>query len=318
MTGSTGASTADPSAPRTPDLVLARVHLRLGALALARAELETLAGRDALDHEGLVDLAEVRWRTGDVVGGGEAAAAALQYGDQPLLALVVAAEAAMDRGRPSEARRYAQQALAVGSETVEPIFAGMPRANVWPVDPMTPPPVAPTLFDDPRGLPLASTTPAGAATASDGAPLIDGGSAATPDFDPPTIGLWDATDQGAPAPSPLPAPEEALELGRAALQDGRRHEAAVAFGLVVRLAPALAPAVVAALAHDRSAELALTRGDALRLVGRETEALRAFAEAIATGGHAPTPRLGAAPATARSGSSHDRARPGSRTGSTRT
>ena len=36
---------------RDPDLILARLHLRLGSLALARAELETLAGRDALDDD---------------------------------------------------------------------------------------------------------------------------------------------------------------------------------------------------------------------------------------------------------------------------
>ena len=47
---------ADPTT-RDADLVLAGLHLRLGALALARAELETLAGRDALDDDGLTDLA---------------------------------------------------------------------------------------------------------------------------------------------------------------------------------------------------------------------------------------------------------------------
>src|SRR6476661_3109975 len=64
---------ADGIATRHPDLVLARLHLRLGSLALARAELETLAGQDALDEDGLVDLAEARWRTGDIAGAGEAA-----------------------------------------------------------------------------------------------------------------------------------------------------------------------------------------------------------------------------------------------------
>ena len=61
---------ADGVATRDPDLILARLHLRLGSLALARAELETLAGRDALDADGLVDLAEARWRTGDIAGAG--------------------------------------------------------------------------------------------------------------------------------------------------------------------------------------------------------------------------------------------------------
>ena len=46
-----------PAGPRDPDLVLARVHLLLGSLSLARTELETLAGRGALDDEAIRDLA---------------------------------------------------------------------------------------------------------------------------------------------------------------------------------------------------------------------------------------------------------------------
>ncbi|MFN8631135.1 MAG: hypothetical protein U0838_12715 [Chloroflexota bacterium] len=42
--------------------------------ALARAELEALAGRGRLDDAALLDLAEVRWRTGDLGGAGDAAA----------------------------------------------------------------------------------------------------------------------------------------------------------------------------------------------------------------------------------------------------
>jgi len=50
----------DSRASRTVELVLAHAHLRMGALALARVELETLAGLGGLDQIGLVDLAEVR------------------------------------------------------------------------------------------------------------------------------------------------------------------------------------------------------------------------------------------------------------------
>ena len=116
-------------ATRGPDLALARLHLRLGSLALARAELETLAGRDALDQDGLVDLAEARWRTGDIAGAGEAAVAALDDEDGPLLALVVAAEAAAARGRPTEARRLADRAMEVANGSIDALFAGMPRAG---------------------------------------------------------------------------------------------------------------------------------------------------------------------------------------------
>ncbi|MBA2757423.1 MAG: hypothetical protein H0U37_08285, partial [Chloroflexi bacterium] len=87
---------------READLLLAGVHLRLGSLALARSELEALAGRDGLDEPGLVDLAEARWRSGDLEGAGEAADAAIHDGEGPLLALIVAAEAAAARGRPTE------------------------------------------------------------------------------------------------------------------------------------------------------------------------------------------------------------------------
>ncbi len=131
-------------------LLLAHLHLRLGSLALARAELETLAGRDALDDTGLVDLAEARWRTGDVAGAGEAAAVILGDGDDgPLVALVVAAEAALLRGRPSEARRYAAKAVTAAGGNVDAVFAGMPRGPVWPVDKLTLAQPAPTLFDGP-------------------------------------------------------------------------------------------------------------------------------------------------------------------------
>ena len=103
-----------PIQARAIELVLAHMHLRLASLALARVELETLAGLGGLDTHGLVDLAEVRWRTGDLVGAGEAAAAALRADDvrPDPIALVVAAEAASAVGRPSEARRLATRAIA--------------------------------------------------------------------------------------------------------------------------------------------------------------------------------------------------------------
>ncbi|MDR3544350.1 MAG: hypothetical protein P4L30_01110, partial [Candidatus Limnocylindrales bacterium] len=59
---------------------LARLHLRTGMLRLARLELEQLAGAAALDTEGILDLAEVRWRTGDLRGAAEAAGAWLDAG----------------------------------------------------------------------------------------------------------------------------------------------------------------------------------------------------------------------------------------------
>lgn len=268
-------STSPDALPRSTDLQLARLHLRLGSLALARAELETLAGRDALDDAGLVDLAEARWRTGDVAGAGEAAQAVLGEDDEgPLLALVVAAEAAMARGRPTESRRLAGRAMAIAGGTIDAVFAGMPRAQVWPSDPAAIAHVAATLFDVPAVGPTAALLDL-AAPAESVAPASELAS----------MGLWD-TDQSGIAEAALgvipelPAADAELELGRSSMAAGEFVEAAIHLGLVLRVSPALAPAVLDVVADDRSVELAFVRGDAYRLVGHELDARRAFAQAV--------------------------------------
>ena len=149
--------------PREPNLRLAGLHLRLGSIALARAELETLAGADALDEAGRIDLVEARWRCGDLTGAGEVARAVLAKGDEPIIALVVAAEAAASLGRPSEARRLASRALELADGRIDPIFAGMARAAVWPADPTEPVPSPATLFPTERVVhegPAVADTPA--------------------------------------------------------------------------------------------------------------------------------------------------------------
>ncbi len=262
--------------PRSPDLVLAGLHLRLGAHALARAELETLAGRDALDDAGLTDLAEVRWRTGDLDGAGEAAAAVLDGEDGPALALIVAAEAAMARGRPTEARRFADKARDQAGPTLDALFAGMPRSPVWPADPAALPPASAEMFDVPAIGAAPVAVGLGRAEASD--PALGGGRGAL------AIGLWDDATTGeatadAPADAPdLPVADDELVLARAALDDGQVEDAAVHLALVIRLAPALAPAVLELVGDDHRPELALVRGDAYRLVGLESEARRAYAD----------------------------------------
>src|SRR4029079_6881807 len=67
---------SDPA--RINDLRMARVHLRMGQLTLARAELEDLYRRDALDVVGLAVLAEARWRTGEGPAAADAAPAQLE------------------------------------------------------------------------------------------------------------------------------------------------------------------------------------------------------------------------------------------------
>jgi hypothetical protein len=281
-------------ATRDPDLVLARLHLRLGSLALARAELETLAGRDALDEGGLIDLAEARWRTGDITGAGEAAVAALdEEEDGPLLALVVAAEAAAARGRPTEARRLADKAMDAAAGSIDALFAGMPRAAVWPPDAAAPPPSPTTMFEPPRRAtsPVhrhprpheAAIAPAAAAAAA----VVGDESTPGGDADAATIGLWEAATPARDTGLAIDlTPEEELALGRAALESNEPDEAAVRLGLVLRIAPVLAPAVLELIESRTERGLALVRGDAYRLVGRETEARRAFSDA-ARGGPPP-------------------------------
>ena len=213
---------------RRSSLRLARVHLRLGSLSLARAELEALGNRDALDDDGLLDLAEARWRTGDLAAAGEAASAVVDRGRDDTVALVIAAEARAAEGRAGEARRLAQRALADLDAPLELVFAGMPRSSIWPgedADGATPVPVA--------------VTGAGVAAS--------------------------------------PAAAEAYAGGQAALAAGDATNAALRLGVAVRLEPGFAQAVVDAVGpRPADPALALLAGDALRLLGRETEARAAF------------------------------------------
>lgn len=271
----TPADQSTPGPGRTIELVLAHMHLKLGSLALARVELETLAGLARLDTQGLVDLAEVRWRTGDLLGAGEAAAAALRADETDPIALVVAAEAASSIGRPSEARRLATRAAAAAPDSIDDIFAGMPRSAVWAPDANEPLPSAPTLFD--RGPELASPTDLVAHPVETPAAQV----VKTP-TGPMTLGFWDdeVQDDGT---SGQPDPAREFETGRLALVAGSFDEAALRFGIALRLAPALAPAVLEATEGARASSLSVVRGDAYRLAGDEAEARTAYAIAARGG-----------------------------------
>jgi hypothetical protein len=82
------------------------------------------------------------------------------------------------------------------------------------------------------------------------------------------------------AETDLPFGDEELERGRAALASGDIDAAAVHLSFVLRLTPALAAVVVEVVADRGEPVLAFVRGDAYRLVGREVEALRAYADAV--------------------------------------
>jgi tetratricopeptide (TPR) repeat protein len=288
-----GPSAFDAATPvgqgaRQPDLIMARIHLRLGSLGLARAELETFAGRDLLDDDAIRDLAEARWRTGDLTGAGEAAAAYLESHPDDILALVIAAEAQADLGRPSEARRLAGRALDRAAGSLDPIFAGMPRSQVWPVDPGAAAMPAGVLFDDlhPGPLPSAATGNGAVAGVWSGAePAVH--EPLDPGVPAVIVGgrsLW-GDDEPMLAAAALD-PTTLFHAGRVALETGRGQDAATALILALRAAPGLAPAVLDLLAGRGEPLLVLVRGDAQRIVGREAEALRDHATAASGVGSA--------------------------------
>jgi hypothetical protein len=283
----TSQPTGRPPTDRDPDLIVARAHLRLGSLGLARAELETMAGRDRLDDEGIRDLAEARWRTGDVTGAGEAASAYLEVVPDDIVALVIAAEAQADLGRPAEARRLAGKAIDRADGSLDPVFAGMKRSAIWPVEPGTAVGPVGVLFDDlhPGPIPsgaafdrrttdrhLSTTEPATHAPMDPAIPAaIDHGP-----------GLWDlhpGDANGIGEPIRAADADSLFHGARVALDRGQPAAAATGLILALRAAPHLAPAVLDLLSGRAEPILVLVRGDALRIVGREGEAMRDHASA---------------------------------------
>ena len=128
------------------ELRLAHLHLRTGSYDLARIQLETLVGKGRLNEPGLVDLAESRWRLGDLTGAADAVDAYLAAGGEAPIGFVIAAEARSAEGRPSDARRYAREAMERLTMPLDVLFAGQPRSSVWPHDPAEPAPTTATLF----------------------------------------------------------------------------------------------------------------------------------------------------------------------------
>ena len=242
---------------RRTSLRLARVHLRLGSLALARAELEALSSHGILDDDGLLDLAEARWRTGDLPAAGEAAIALVDRGRDDVVALVIAAESIAAEGRPTEAKRLADRAVEAAGEPLDAVFAGMPRSSIWP----------------------------GEVLEAD-----DGAVAPAPDAAVPSTASAAAID--------------AYAGGRAALAAGDSSQAALRLAVAMRLEPGFAEAVLDAVGpRATDPALALVAGDALRLLGRETEARAAFD--VARGAASPSPAAAPAPDAAESDDAGD-------------
>ena len=299
------------------DVRIATIHLRLGQLTLARAELEDLLGRDALDSDGLAALAEARWRTGDTAAASSAAEAHLEGGGADPVAICIAAEAAAAEGRPADARSLMDRLPIADAAALDALFAGMPRRAFWPAGPVDRSELDEIRREaDSRG--PARGGPPGRDLPSD---------AQLQAFQRAGQGAADERGGGAPGdhPSPasraVPGPREVLEasgawaeiaaqlgsedaarggqtraerrqkaqldpraeMDRAIEELGTKPEQAfLRMALALRADPTLAPAVLAAVHLRREPIAALLRGDAQRLLGRHLEAEAAFDAAAET------------------------------------
>jgi hypothetical protein len=299
------------TAPGADDVRVARVHLRLGQLTLARAELEDLYRRELLDPTALAVLAEARWRTGDSIGAAAAAEAHLDAGGSDDIALCIAAEAAAAEGRPDDARALMDLLPASDAVALDQLFAGMPRRAFWPAGPVD--------RSDLDELRQGASTRSGGLSRR-GAPTRPVMAGAAMDAKPVAPGVVAEAPAGLRA---IPGPREVLEavagaeleaVGTgtpAAIRHGGRvrtgerrvkgqldpstelararedlearpERAFLRLALVLRHDPTLAPMVLDALHLRREPAAALLRGDAQRLLGRHLEAEAAFDAAAAS------------------------------------
>ncbi|HET7677136.1 MAG TPA: hypothetical protein VFK38_04725 [Candidatus Limnocylindrales bacterium] len=269
-----GAGTA-----RSTDARLTRLHLRVGLQALARAELETMAGEGTLDLPAIADLAEVRWRSGDLVGAAEAAEAHLGSGGDELVCHVIAAEGMAAQGRTGDARRIAALVLDRVGDGLDALFAGQPRSAVWPSETIVEEEVPEVLAE--KGA-ASGGFPVGVRGVGRPSRAREAGSRGLPPL---------PAEDTAPAPvTPFPAVHgrplaEEIEAAEAELAAGELAALAGRLALLLRSDAVLAPAILslAERALERApagslevATLHLVVGDAYRLLGHEREAAAAF------------------------------------------
>lgn len=277
---------------------LASLHLRVGMLTLALAELEDLERQGLLGGPERSMLAEARWRTGDTEGAAAAARAHLDAGGSDPVALCIAAEAAAAEGRPGEARSLMDRLGPPDAATLDALFAGMPRRAFWPSAPSEPG-EAETLFGE-IGRVAVREAPHRVAPPPPPPPPRRRESAVPGPRDvlEAATGLWAgngeapaadaAGGEAPPAGSARPGrhrtpsleQDPVAELATAKAELGTDPaRALLRLGLTLRLDPTLAPAVLDIVAMRTEPAAVLLRGDAQRLLGRHLEAEAAYAEA---------------------------------------
>ena len=325
---------------------LARIHLKTGSLTIARAELEALAARNQLDTPAHLDLAEVRWRTGDLDGAGEAAGAYMDGGGDEALGFVIAAEASAMANRHAEARRHTEQALERQLSELDQVFAGIPRRAMWalpawgaaapeaiaaPAVPAAAEQVQsevaqaePEAVDQVATEPEADAVPVELAAepvelaaepvelAAEPVELAAESVELEPEPEVEPVELAaEPVELAAEAEAEPPAEEPAVEAapndvqataevasGCSYLEAGDPMMAALHFGVAIRMAPASATSVLDAIGDRKELPLQLVRGDALRLLGMEGDAGKAYQSvANALGAPKPVPPEPPAPAS---------------------
>jgi hypothetical protein len=274
---------------------LARLHLRGGLVALARAELETMAGQGTLDGPALADLAEARWRSGDLLGAGEAAQAHIARGGDELMALVVAAEALTAQARTVDARRIAAQVVERTGGDLEPLFAGQPRALVWPRDGVAAPAQEGSwaaLPAETRPAPeLTAVAPRGSerpATAEDDSPE-SASEAAGPIASETPARAVDRVDAGRHTASSSELAQRAvareLEAIEWSVEHGHFESLPGRLAIVLQTDPSQAPRVLELTetaveliggGGELATELLLVSGDAYQVLGRKEDAAAAY------------------------------------------
>jgi hypothetical protein len=305
-----------PASSRSPDARLARLHLRGGMLSLARAELEQMAGAGTLDREALMDLAEARWRGGDLDGAAVAAEAHLDHGGLEPMAHLILAEAFDRRGSLIDARAESGPLVEQLGPAIARLFAGEPRSSAWPGRDELP------MFDD-------ASQPGHYGLLAGGSDLADGRAAAWKLAPPPEPVRVErrrqprtasgTSPQSAASPAPAAPPgirpveaatplRELLDAGLAAglelasverqVERGEWIGVAERLALLLRMDRALAPViltladkVVQGVPEDDLSLVALQtlRGDIYRGLGREAEATAAYQSALrAMASHAHT------------------------------